>query len=209
MYNNSSGGSNVAIGRDSLFVNTTGSQTVAVGFGALYTQSTGNTNTAIGYNALRPTTTGYNNTGVGNYAVASSATVANEVTLGNSSVATLRCQVTSITSLSDVRDKDNIEDLDAGLDFINTLRPVKFDWNMRDGGKVGDADIGFIAQELLQAQKDNDIIVPHLVMDSNPDKLEAGYGMLVAPLVKALQELSAKVDAQALEIKTLKSKLEK
>jgi hypothetical protein len=38
------------------------------------------------------------------------------------------------------------------------------------------------------------LVVPHLVMDNNPDKLEAGYGMLIAPLVQAVKELSAKVD---------------
>ena len=78
---------------------------------------------------------------------------------------------------------------------------------MRDGGKVGDADIGFIAQDLQQAQIDNNVTIPNLVMDNNPDKLEAGYGMLLAPMVKALQELSAKVDAQALEINALKEAL--
>ena len=36
--------------------------------------------------------------------------VNNEITLGNSNVTALRCQVTSITSLSDKRDKTNIED---------------------------------------------------------------------------------------------------
>ena len=44
----------------------------------------------------------------------------NEITLGDSNIATLRCQVTSITALSDQRDKTAIEDLDLGLKFVNS-----------------------------------------------------------------------------------------
>ena len=107
----------------------------------------------------------------------------------------MRCQVTTITSLSDRRDKDNITDLSAGLDFVNELRPVAFDWNMRDGGKVGQADTGFIAQDLQAAQESTGIDIPDLVYANNPDKLEAGYGKLIPVLVKAIQELSAEVEA--------------
>jgi len=52
-------------------------------------------------------------------------------------------------------------------------------------------DIGFIAQELQAV--DDDFL--RLVYDANPDKLEASYGRLVPVLVKAVQELSAKVTA--------------
>jgi len=155
--------------------------------------TTGFNNTALGYSALSTTTTGQNNTGLGYNADASSAATNNEITLGNSSVATLRCNVTTITSLSDERDKDNIQDLDAGLEFINNLRPVRFDWNMRDGGKVGVNDTGFIAQELQSAQQTTGVQIPNLVMDENPDKLEAGYGTLVPVLVQAVKELTARV----------------
>lgn len=179
---------NVGIGRDTLSSLT----------------STLGRNTALGMSAGANITTGSRNTCIGEGSSASSATVSDEITLGDAGVTKLRCAVTTITALSDERDKDNIQDLDAGLDFINTLRPVRFNWNMRDGGKVGENDIGFIAQELQQAQIDNGIEIPHLVMDNNPDKLEAGYGMLVAPMVKAIKELSAKVEAQQLEINTLK-----
>ena len=55
----------------------------------------------------------------------------------------------------------------------------------------GMKDIGFIAQELQAV--DDDFL--RLVYDANPDKLEASYGRLVPVLVKAVQELSAKVTA--------------
>ena len=57
--------------------------------------------------------------------------------------------------------------------------------------KKGTKDIGFIAQELQSV--DDDYL--QLVYDKNPDKLEASYGRLVPVLVKAIQELSAKVTA--------------
>ncbi|HIC73364.1 MAG TPA: tail fiber domain-containing protein, partial [Alphaproteobacteria bacterium] len=66
--------------------------------------------------------------------------------MGNSSVSSIRCQVQTISSLSDVRDKENIEELPLGIEFINTLRPVKFDWAMRDGANKGVQEIGFVAQ---------------------------------------------------------------
>ena len=52
-------------------------------------------------------------------------------------------------------------------------------------------DVGFIAQELQTV--DDDFL--RLVSDANPDKLEVAYGRLVPVLVKAIQELSAKVTA--------------
>ena len=55
----------------------------------------------------------------------------------------------------------------------------------------GKKDIGFIAQELQTV--DDDYL--SLVYDSNPEKLEATYGRLIPVLVKAIQELSAKVTA--------------
>jgi hypothetical protein len=197
------GGYNTAVGTQSLNQVTTQSANTAVGYRALFNAASAD-NTAIGFQAGDSITTGANNIVIGNDADASSATVSNEITLGNSSIATLRCQVTTITSLSDARDKTNIVDLDAGLNLINAVRPVAFDWNMRDGGKVGEHDTGFIAQELQAAQEVAGVSIPGLVFDNNPEKLEAGYGKLLPVMVKAIQELSAKVDALQAELNQLK-----
>jgi hypothetical protein len=201
---NTTGGSNQAIGYQALYSNTTGSKNQAIGSQALYFNTTGSNNTAIGASAgatgTNDLTTGSNNTVIGYNSAASSATVSNEITLGNSSIATLRCQVTSITSLSDARDKANVTPIAAGLDFTNQLKPVAFTWNMRDGAKVGQSDTGFIAQDLKKVQEQTGIEIPGLVYESNPDKLEAGYSKLLPVLVKAIQELSAKVDALELKL---------
>jgi hypothetical protein len=184
-----------AVGVSALRSNTTGQYNTAIGSNVLQSNTTGTNNTAIGFWASRFATTGSNNTTVGRYSSPSTNTANNEVTLGNSSITALRCQVTSITSLSDARDKTNVHKLDAGLSFINALNPVRFDWNMRDGGKVGIADTGFIAQELKKAQEDTGMDIPGLVYEENPEKLEAAYSKILPSMVKAIQELSAQVEA--------------
>lgn len=218
----STSGRNTAVGANALrFVTSSGADNVAVGASAGYSTtaaggtfigasagalvSTGPNNTIIGnqagYTGTNNLTTGGNNTLIGYNAAASAATVSNEITLGNSSIATLRCQVTTITSLSDARDKANVQDLPAGLKFVKALRPVEFDWNMRDGGKVGEHDTGFIAQDLKAAQTQTGVDIPGLVYDINPERLEAGYGKLIPVLVKAIQELAAEVESLKSQLK--------
>ena len=225
LNSNTTGNGNIAMGISALQLNTTGGLNTAMGFYALSGNTTGASNTAVGSSAgdqistgIRNTvigdsaassgtndlTTGSNNTVIGYNAATSSASVSNTVTLGNSSIATLRCQVTTISSLSDARDKTNVKELSAGLDFVNELKPVSFTWNMRDGGKVGIPDTGFIAQDLQAVQAKTGITIPSLVNTENPDKLEAGYGKLLPVLVKAIQELSNEVNVLKAEINSLK-----
>lgn len=221
---NSNGGSfNTAVGSDALKVAVLGQGNTAIGNQALEKKLDSNFNTAVGNQSLRNVTTGFRNTAIGNgagiitttgsrntsigdEATPSSATASNEVTLGGSSVSVLRCAVTSITSLSDERDKKDITELKYGLDFINSLSPKEFVWNQRDGDIVGydeegnqvvlsnqnrgKKDFGFIAQEVQSV--DNETL--RLVYDENPNKLEMSYGKLVPILVKAIQELSYKVN---------------
>jgi hypothetical protein len=139
--------------------------------------------------------TGCNNTIIGYDAAPSSKTVSNQITLGNSSITSLRANVTSISSLSDQRDKTNICDLSVGLCFVDELRPVTFDWNRRDESMSNQKDVGFIAQDLDSLQQKYNI-EDHLniVLKENPDRLEASPGKLIPILVKAIQELTKKVE---------------
>lgn len=190
---NVSGIGNIAMGSGSLNLLSTGTRNVSIGhFSGL--QISGSYNVCVGAYTGNPAgCSGSNLIMIGDAAQCSSTSVSNEITLGNSSITTLRCNTTSITSLSDARDKTNIQPLIPGLNFINRLRPVSFDWNMRDGGKVGVADTGFIAQELQSNQNLTQEFVPGLVYTENPEKLEAAYGKLIPVLVKAIQELTARV----------------
>ncbi len=208
LYNeNSTGGGSVAIGSEALRSQNGSGITIfntAVGANAGVTVTTGNSNVLIGYSSGNTggiaLTTGSRNIIIGTNATSSSSSVNDEITLGNSSVAVLRCQQTSITALSDERDKTDIEDLPYGLDFIDLLQPRKFTWDHRaeidqDGNEYfssnkGKKDVGFIAQELQTV--DDDWL--NLVYDSNPDKLEATYGRLIPVLVKAIKELKARIE---------------
>ncbi len=193
-YALSSGSGNTMLGFITGMATTTGSNNVYVGNSAGSNGTTANTNVLVGANIYGPTT-GSNLVVLGYNASASSNTTSNEVTLGNSSISTLRCNTQTISSLSDRRDKTDINTLDLGLSFINALNPVKFKWETRDGnGKDGTYEAGFIAQDFQQVQKDNDADYLGLVMDENPDRLEASYGKLVPMLVQAVKELSAKVE---------------
>ena len=204
------GTGNVAIGAEALTTEDSRSFSTACGSSALKNQnaaanaynaafgyqagasiSTGIQNTILGGIAANDNTltTGSNNIVIGYDSEPSAADVDNEITLGNSSIATIRAQVQTISSLSDKRDKTNIKDSSYGLDLINSLKPVTFDWNMRDGAKVGQKDLGFIAQDLQELDDEN----LQLVYSNNPEKLEASYGRLIPVLVKAIQDLSAKV----------------
>ena len=190
--NNLTGGNRLCIGYQAGRQNTGGNNTF-VGFEAgngVFGSSTGGNNTALGYQAGNSVTTGQNLTMIGYDADASSATATNEITLGDANIATLRCQVQTISALSDSRDKTNIQPSTYGLDLISQLHPVTFDWNMRDGAKVGQKDLGFIAQELQEVDDEN----LQLVYDNNPDRLEASYGRLIPVLVQAIKELKAEVE---------------
>jgi hypothetical protein len=100
---------------------------------------------------------------------------------------------TTISSLSDQRFKENIRDLDNGLDTILALKPRKFDWKEGKGKDIKN-DRGFIAQEFEQ-------VLPDLIdqwKDEPPESEEpykAVRADLIPFLVKAIQELSAKVTA--------------
>ena len=189
-----SGSYNCSFGEKNLDSIEGGNYTTCIGYRAGRAVTSGNDNTIVGAAAGSNITTGDNNTCLGHDSTASSATVDNEITLGDSNIATLRCQVQSISSLSDRRDKTDIKQLDLGLDFINSLKPVKFKWDSREGiGKDGTYEAGFIAQDFQEVQKDYDADYLKMVLETNPEKLEAAPGKLIPILVKAVQDLSAKV----------------
>ena len=197
-----SGMGNVVVGKSSATVlNAVGDYNTFLGNETGYNFNGGNNNTYLGAKPwtflLAPVAeTGNNNILVGYNVFKATPSASNSITLGNSSNSVLRCAVTSITSLSDSRDKEDIKDLSTGLDFVKTLRPVEFTWKDRDeNGKQGIADFGFIAQDLKKSQEDAEKAeVLKLVYEENPEKLEASYGKLIPILVKAIQELTAKVE---------------
>jgi hypothetical protein len=100
---------------------------------------------------------------------------------------------TTISAISDQRLKENVQDLDVGLDKIMALKPRKFDWKAGKGKDIK-GDRGFIAQEFEQ-------VFPDLIdewKDPAPEGEEPYKSVradLIPVLVKAIQELKAEFDA--------------
>jgi hypothetical protein len=210
LNSNTTGRINIAVGSAALNSNTTAEFNIACGFFSGSGITTGTNNTCIGNYAGNNITTGSNNTCIGDFSTASSSTGSNEVTLGNSSITALRCNVQSISSLSDKRDKADIKELDSTLHLIESLKPVIYKWDKRewydngisDGSKKDDKiHAGFIAQDLKELQEQHNMKYLNLVYESNPEKLEATYGNLIPPLIKTVQELIKTVQDLVITVK--------
>ncbi|HEY3250298.1 MAG TPA: tail fiber domain-containing protein [Ignavibacteria bacterium] len=218
LFSNVDGGENTAIGRTSLSENTSGYRNTALGYGSLTNVSIGNHITAIGYNSGSNVTTGFNLTLIGNGALASSSGAQNQITLGNFQITSLRCNVQTITSLSDVRDKKNIADIPIGINFIMNIKPRIFNWdrrewydnNVSDGSKMDSVPTaGFVAQELDEVQNQYNAGWLKLVMKDNPEKWEATYGNLLPVMVKAIQELNEEIKNLKIKNQNLQERLAK
>ncbi|MBK8701220.1 MAG: tail fiber domain-containing protein [Saprospiraceae bacterium] len=82
LVNNTSGFGNTAIGNSVMTDNTTGSYNTAVGFNALDLNVSGDYNTAVGLNALNELTNGNYNTAIGSYAEVSGASLSYATAIG-------------------------------------------------------------------------------------------------------------------------------
>ena len=110
---------------------------------------------------------------------------------------------TTITSLSDVRVKENIRDLDDGLAKVMQLQPRKFDWKEGKGKDISD-DHGFIAQEFEQ-------VFPDMISDwkdpapEGEEPYKAVNANLIPTLVKAIQEQQALIESLTTRLETLEN----
>jgi len=100
----------------------------------------------------------------------------------------------TVTPTSDIRLKENIQDIESPLDKVNSLRGVKFDWKSN-----GETDYGFIAQEVEQ-------VIPEIVrtetLTENINKVHEetevktlSYQAIIGVLVEAVKELTSEVEA--------------
>jgi hypothetical protein len=95
---------------------------------------------------------------------------------------------TGTINTSDVRLKRDVVDSDLGLEFVRKLRPVSYYW------RTGDRDkhYGLIAQEtaaVLKTEAKNDSGLGLIVHDRSSDRFGLRYTELIAPLIKAVQQL--------------------
>ena len=91
----------------------------------------------------------------------------------------------AFSAASDISLKENVRDLPEGLDVITQLKPRLFDWKEEGKGKD---QVGFIAQEVEE-------IKPEWVHQKEDIKLiSTNLPDTIPYLIKAIQELSAKVE---------------
>jgi hypothetical protein len=97
------------------------------------------------------------------------------------------------TATSDCRDKTCFRPIEHGLDFVRALKPTEYQF--RKGRESDETDgkrrYGFLAQEVLPLEGDD----PVIISADNPDKLQYTEAHLIPVLVKAIQELTARLEA--------------
>ena len=149
-------------------------------------------------------------------------TGSNQVQLGNSATTTFAFG--AVQDRSDARDKADIRDTQLGLNFITALRPVDYKWDMREDYRTDRNQTllelthdgthkrsryhhGLIAQEVKAVVEAQGIdfggYQDHKIKGGD-DVLSLGYGELIAPMIKAIQELTARLEAAEAEIAALK-----
>ena len=234
MYNNSTGTYNVTNGYLSSYNNTVGSDNTATGATALFNNTTGYYNTAFGMQALITNQTGAHNTAVGAFADVSESNFRNSTAIGFDALvdASFKVQVGNMfvksiggavgwTNYSDERIKQDVKENVPGLIFINQLRPVTYHFNTKKEAELlgkkdslNEADdsklesiqfTGFLAQEVDKAAKK--INYDFSGVDNLGKIMGLRYSEFVVPLVKSVQELSAKNDSLQKAFDALQSRL--
>ena len=211
--------SNTAVGADSLRYcnNSDQSENTAIGTCAGRGLSSAKYSTFVGAYSGDTGWGNYNNcTLLGN---GTAADADNQVLLGNSSTTTYYW---NLQQASDLRDKTDVRDTILGLEFIKALRPVDYRWDYRvdyheydddrkrtttleeayarkDGSKKRTRfHHGLIAQEVKEVADAQGVdfagYQDHKIIGGK-DTLTLGYHELIAPLIKAVQELSAENEA--------------
>ena len=224
---NTTANQNTAVGYTALTANTTGTQSCALGVGAGAANTTGSGNIFIGIDSGNATighTTGSYNTFIGRCNGSSvSATNQLVITASNSVIAGKGDSTgfispsgggvyqgnnsSSWSTTSDRRLKKNIVDNTIGLSAINAIQVRNFEYRTKDevtelepqnAIEIAGVQIGAIAQE-IQA------ILPECVKTESTGVMSVDTTNLTWYLINAVKELNAKLEAQALEIATLKA----
>jgi len=223
---------NVAVGSLAGQNLTSADHTTAFGYFSAAALTTGSNNAFFGKSAGNSCTTGSDNICLGTIADVAAVDTANAICIGRSITASSNDfsfgKASNVVTndfdadanwsrSSDVRKKRNIHSQELGLDFINDLRTVRFQWKpsnefpkeWRDYSEENNMDTdvimhGFIAQEVKEAldkhASDNDKEFSGW-KEGDDGMQNTTREMFVIPLIKAVQELST-------EVKELKAKLE-
>jgi trimeric autotransporter adhesin len=201
LFCNTTGTANNGMGREAMERNTTGSWNVGIGQEVARFNTTGNYNVAVGAWALHSNTCGCNNIGIGTTAgvtglspagIVNITTECNRIVFGNDLHTCAQIKI-AWTATSDCRDKTCFAPIALGLDFVRALKPTEYQF--KQGGRDSNATdgkrrYGFLAQEMLPLEGDS----PVIISADDPDKLQYTEAHLIPVLVKAIQELTARVE---------------
>lgn len=222
---NTTGNYNIGVGISAVYNNETGNGNVGVGMFALDNYKNGSYNTAIGHKAgSHDSEVNLSNTICIGWDVEVSGS--NSINIGNYYIHSAKSNV-AWTTFSDGRFKEKIAQDVHGLDFIMKLKPVTYNLNVHklneykgikdDGDWEGKYDIekirftGFVAQDVEKAA--DEVGYTFSGIDKSDLKNDRGtYGLRYAeftvPLVKAVQEQQAMIEALKAEIEHLKKEME-
>jgi hypothetical protein len=189
---------NTVLGYDVLNgVSNTGTYNTAVGYMAGNGVTSGNYNTFLGARAGVSNTTGAGNiiispmtSGSSVSPVFSVTTQNDRISMGSTGITNAYVQV-AWTVVSDARDKTNFSPVPHGLDFVNQLKPISYQFRESRDSDItnGGVKYGFKAQDILELEGQNSVIID----SQNPEKLYYTSDHLIPVLVKAIQELTARV----------------
>jgi hypothetical protein len=106
----------------------------------------------------------------------------------------------SSIATSDGRFKENVNTINNGLQLVDALNPVSFNWKKHDKHNfVEGKTVGFIAQEVREALKDyewvNNVVKENKDGETGEEFLGLVDSAIIPLLVSAVKELSAKVKA--------------
>ena len=227
---------NVAVGHEAGYELTTGVYNTFLGAKAGNNVLGGTNNTLLGWGAGNDITTGDYNICIGRSTIGGAADSHYRFTIGYNISCSEDSQVTigrdgavirnefdtdaAWTQSSDVRKKRNIQTDTLGLDFINELRPVTFQWKPSNEHPKSlesysetntmnlDATIhGLIAQEVKEAM--DKVGAPPTFSGWKEDSdgsQSISREMMVTPLINAVKELSSLVKTLQAEVEELKKK---
>tara|TARA_R110002153_G_scaffold38297_10_gene111378 strand:- start:15622 stop:18561 length:2940 start_codon:yes stop_codon:yes gene_type:complete len=201
---------NTSIGKDTLTVITTGDGNVALGYEAGNTITTGSNNVYIGHladaSAVDVADEIVLKAGVDALAGAGTETI--RIGVDSDYITNDFGENNTWTHSSDRRIKKDIRDSELGLGFINDLRPVTYkkkapseypkEFDQYNADKTerknpNKTHYGFIAQEVKESM-DTAGHPNFPVWKENKDGMqELGETELIVPLIKAVQELTAKI----------------
>ena len=206
--NNTTGELNSFVGDRAGESNTTGIANSFFGSFAGLSNTTGNSNTIIGVNADVSSGALTHATAIGNGAI---VIATNQVQVGRVNLDTVRIGTFNAGGPTQVcvnnfvltfcsssrRYKENVQTLSSGLNLIERLRPVTFDWKDRK-----EADLGLIAEEVAEVE-------PLLVIRNDKGVIESvKYNQISAVLINAVKEQQQIIENQQQQISEQQKQIE-